>query len=312
MAAIAETVIIFFLMYAAVIALYPIAFSRRRIIDERFHELAIDIHADEHPGESEEERMGIARQLVRTVAMRLPKPHARAEHTAKLKKLLLQAGIQSADAQRAFHLIRLAMFVVGAGAAAIAAAMMKWPPAWITGAATVGAIWGVAAPGVYLAHQARIRQGEIGNQLADVLDLLVVSVEAGLGINEALKIVGTECDRQHEEIGHELAIVSAEMNAGATLGDALANLGRRTAVDDIAPLAATLVQSEQLGAKIGPALRASSDAMRSQRRLRAEEAAQKVSIKILFPLVLLTLPAMMMLIIGPAIIQALGTLKGAG
>ena len=312
MAAIVETLVIFFLMYAAVIALYPIVFTRRRVIDERFHELAIDIHADEHPDESEEERMGVARQLVRTVAMRLPKPHARAEHTAKLKKLLVQAGITSADAQRIFHLSRLALFIIGAGAAAIAASIVGWPPAWVSGAATIGAILGVTAPSFYVAHKARLRQAEIGNQLADVLDLLVVSVEAGLGVNEAIKVVATECDRQHEEIGHELAIVSAELGAGATLGDALANLGRRTAVDDIAPLAATLVQSEQLGARIGPALRASSDAMRSQRRLRAEEAAQKASIKILFPLVMLTLPAMMMLIVGPAIIQAMKTLKGAG
>jgi tight adherence protein C len=176
--------------------------------------------------------------------------------------------------------------------------------------ATVGAIFGVMAPVAYIGRRGRMRQRTITNELADMLDLLVVSVEAGLGINEALKVVGAECNRQHEEIGHELAIVSGEMAAGATLGDTLANLAERTAVEDFRPLAATLVQSEQLGAKIGPALRASSDALRSQRRLRAEEAGQKASVKILFPLVLLILPAMMMLIIGPAVIKALRTLSG--
>jgi len=85
-------------------------------------------------------------------------------------------------------------------------------------------------------------------------------------------------------------------------------MAERTAVEDIKPLAATLIQSEQLGAQMAPALRASSDALRARRRLRAEEAAQKTTVKILFPLVLFVLPAMIMVIVGPAIIQIMGTL----
>src|SRR5208282_2851960 len=106
--------------------------------------------------------------------------------------------------------------------------------------------------------------------------------------------------------GTELNLVSTDISAGASLGQALRNLADRTAVDDIKPLAATLIQSEQLGAQVAPALRASSDALRSRRRLRAEEAAQKTTVKIMFPLVVFVLPAMLMVIAGPAAIQILG------
>jgi tight adherence protein C len=164
-------------------------------------------------------------------------------------------------------------------------------------------------PSYYLGRRARKRQAAIAKQLSDVLDLLCVCVEAGLGLYEAIKIVGSEAERQKQEIGTELSLVSSELSAGGTLGAAMRNLAERTAVDDIKPLAATLIQSEQLGAQIAPALKASSDALRTRRRLRAEEAAQKASIKMLFPLVTFVLPAMIMVIVGPAMIDLIKTLK---
>jgi tight adherence protein C len=169
---------------------------------------------------------------------------------------------------------------------------------------------GIFLPSYYVGRRARKRQNAIARQLSDVLDLLVVCVEAGLGLFEAIKVVGTESERQKQEIGRELALVTSEISAGATLGQALRNLAERTAVEDIKPLAATLIQSEQLGAQIAPALHASSDALRTRRRLRAEEAAQRTTIKILFPLVLFVLPAMLLVIVGPAIIEILHTLAG--
>ncbi len=121
-------------------------------------------------------------------------------------------------------------------------------------------------------------------------------------------MVGTEAERHGQVIGRELSLVASEVSSGASLGVSLRNLADRTAVDDIKPLAATLIQSEQLGAQIAPALHASSDAMRARRRLRAEEAAQKTAVKILFPLVLFVLPAMLIVIVGPALIQILQTM----
>jgi tight adherence protein C len=136
-----------------------------------------------------------------------------------------------------------------------------------------------------------------------VLDLLVVCVEAGLGLFEAIKIFGAETARRGQAVGEELTFMSAEIAAGSRLGDALRGMAERTAVEDIKPLAATLIQSEQLGAQIAPALRASSDAMRARRRLRAEEAAQKASVKMLVPLVLFILPALIAILMGPAFIE---------
>ena len=172
-----------------------------------------------------------------------------------------------------------------------------------------GAAVGAFLPGYYLNKRAKNRQIDIGRQLSDVLDLLVVCVEAGLGLLEAIKIVGDETKAQELVIGYELSQVAAEVNSGASLGQALRSLADRSGVADIKPLAATLIQSEQLGAAIGPALRAISDSIRSRRRLYAEEAAQKTTIKILFPLVLMILPAMLLIIIGPAIVQTVRTLS---
>ncbi len=126
-----------------------------------------------------------------------------------------------------------------------------------------GVAIGVFTPSYYLGRRARTRQNAISRQLSDVLDLLVVCVEAGMGLFEAIRIVGTECERHGQEIGTELSLVATDISAGASLGQALRGLADRTAVDDIKPLAATLIQSEQLGAQIGPALRSSSDALRS-------------------------------------------------
>jgi tight adherence protein C len=195
---------------------------------------------------------------------------------------------------------------LGAGAATLALAMGGSGERIIL-AGVAGAALGSVGPWLFLLHRERRRRSAIACQLADVLDLLVVCVEAGLGLFEAIRMVGAECDRQHQAIGRELALVVGEITAGASLGQALRNLAERTAVEDLKPLAATLIQSEQLGAAIGPALQASADALRARRRLRAEEAAQKATVKILFPLVLFVLPAMLMVIVGPAILQIMRT-----
>ncbi|MBF6569782.1 MAG: type II secretion system F family protein [Candidatus Binataceae bacterium] len=257
---------------------------------------------DDLDGDSE--TMG--RILYQWAARKFPAPKADTPAGEKLSRLLSQAGfLRSADSQ-VFQVLRVSGIAAGA--------LLGITAGWIAAHSIllfglVGAVLGYVLPGYILARKARKRQNQIARQLSDVLDLLVVCVEAGLGLFEAIKIVGKETERQRQAIGRELSLVSGEINAGASLGQALRGLAERTAVEDIKPLAATLIQSEQLGAQIAPALRASSDALRTRRRLRAEEAAQKTTIKILFPLVLFVLPAMMMVIVGPALIQIMRTLS---
>ncbi|HEX3409538.1 MAG TPA: type II secretion system F family protein, partial [Candidatus Binataceae bacterium] len=230
----------------------------------------------------------------------------------KISHLLIRAGFLRSSTVHTFQLIRLIAFA-SMGFLGLFTALTLGLTVGRTVAVAAGSLAaGYFGPLYYLRRRAGKRQKEISRQLSDVLDLLVVCVEAGLGLFEAIKVVGDETERYGQAIGTELAVVSVEVAAGGSLGQALRNLAERTAVEDLKPLAATLIQSEQLGSQIGPALRSSSDSLRTKRRFRAEEAAQKSTIKILFPLVLFILPAMLIVLLAPAMIQAVRTLSSQG
>jgi tight adherence protein C len=296
--------IFFCLMGVAAVGVYAALYGSHRVLDERFADLAIRLRM-EHGGYRNEEleSEGLARSMFDWIMRRVPAPNPESPKGERMSQSLVQAGFIRSSALRTFHAIRV---ITAAGAAALTLLLtvaMGLPTMSAVFYSICAGLLGTVLPSAVLSRRARQRQQEIARQISDVLDLLVVCVEAGLGIFEAIKIVGNETERQGQAIGKELALVSGEITAGATLGMALRNLAERTAVDDIKPLAATLIQSEQLGAQMAPALRAISDTLRSRRRLRAEEAAQKTTIKILFPLILLVLPAMIMVIVGPAMIQ---------
>ena len=300
---------VFCMLGVAGFATYLGLYGSHRALEERFADLAIKIRASGGAFEDEDEiDSNFGRVVFRWAATKVPAPDLETPAGEKLQQTLVQAGYGSAGSAHTFMVLRF-LGLAGAGivGAVIGIALGK-PTGMVMLFAMIGAILGFVLPSVYVSRRARKRQAEIARQLSDVLDLLVVCVEAGLGLFEAIKIVGTESERQKQAIGRELSLVSSEISAGASLGQALRNLAERTAVEDIRPLAATLIQSEQLGAQIAPALHASSDALRTRRRLRAEEAAQKTTIKILFPLVLFILPSMLMVIMGPAIIQITNTL----
>jgi tight adherence protein C len=249
------------------------------------------------------------RTLLQWAVGRLPKPKLDASRSTRLSELLVQAGFKTRNGLALFQICKLVAAVCGLllGLAPSLAFGMRGSHVILL--TVVGASVGAFIPGHYVNKRAKNRQLDIGRQLSDVLDLLVVCVEAGLGLLESIKVVGDETKAQQLVIGNELTQVAGEVNAGSSLGQALRSLAERSGVADIKPLAATLIQSEQLGAAIGPALRAISDSIRIRRRLNAEEAAQKTTIKILFPLVLMILPAMLLIIIGPAIVQTVRTLS---
>jgi tight adherence protein C len=207
-----------------------------------------------------------------------------------------------------FQLTRI--LIAAAAAIATWICLLAFPaPVRVLGAG-FGWLAGNALPSFYVGRKATARQGRIARQLSDVLDLLVVCVEAGLGIFEAVRMVGHEAHRQGRELGTELSVVSREITAGSTLGQALRAMAHRTGVDDVKSLAAILIQSEKLGSQMAPALRATSDQLRAKRRLRAEEAAYKCAVKMLLPLVLFVMPSMMAVILGPAVVQILQGMHG--
>jgi tight adherence protein C len=310
MSAVFASLTVFLLFGAISLAIYAAIYGINRPFDERISEIGVKMRVTYgNPANLDLESDTFARSLFRWVAKRLPEPALNTPEREKLSQILVRAGFPGPRAVRIFHFVRLLSTALAAILALVAAIAFGFHGAKPVMFILMGLGVGAFAPSYYIGRKARNRKQEIASQLSDALDLLVVCVEAGLGLGEAIKVVGSETLRQHQEIGAELSIVSAELTAGSSLGQALRSFGQRTGVEDVKPLAATLVQSEKLGASIGPALRSISDSMRITRRLRAEEAAAKTTVKILFPLVLFILPAMMSVIVGPAMIQIMHALS---
>ena len=149
---------------------------------------------------------------------------------------------------------------------------------------------------------ARRRKQAIFLSLPDALDLMVVCVEAGLGLDQAMRKVAEEMKKSHRIIAEEFSISNFQLQMGKTRRDVLQNLGSRTGVDDLRSLASVLIQAEKFGASVGQALRVQSDSMRTRRRQLAEEKAAKTAVQLIFPLVLFIFPGIFVVLVGPAAI----------
>jgi len=164
---------------------------------------------------------------------------------------------------------------------------------------------GYMLPEFWLMRRIRARRRRLHVALPDGLDLLVICVEAGLGLDQALLRVSQELQRAHPDFSEELQLVSTEMRLGKTRTDALRELGRRTGLDEVKGLVTMLIQTERFGTSIAQSLRVYSDDLRTKRRQRAEEMAAKISTKMVPVLVLFIFPALMIVIAGPAIVTIL-------
>lgn len=167
---------------------------------------------------------------------------------------------------------------------------------------------GFYLPNLILKQQIQSRQKKIDAGLPDALDLLVVCVEAGLGLNAALKRVADDFKVGNLELSQEFTLVNLEIMAGLDREQALRNLSERTGVEDLSNLCAILIQADRFGTSIANALRVQSDTMRTKRRQRLEEKAAQTPVKLIFPLLLFIFPALMVVILGPAVIQVMETL----
>ena len=162
---------------------------------------------------------------------------------------------------------------------------------------------GYLLPGMLLARVAKRRAHRIRMSLADALDLMVVSVEAGLGLDQALSRVGSELEFAYPELSDELRLINLELRAGKPRAEALRNLADRTGVDDLSALVTMLIQTDKFGTSVAQSLRVYSETLRTKRRQRAEEAAAKTGVKMVFPLVFCIFPAIWIITIGPAAIR---------
>jgi tight adherence protein C len=175
---------------------------------------------------------------------------------------------------------------------------------------------GYYLPNAVLARQVDRRQQEIFENLPDSLDLMTVCVEAGLGVDAAMLRVADEIHVKSQVLSDEFSLVLLELRAGSSREKALRNLAMRTGVSDVETLVAMLVQAERFGTSVGTALRVHTDMLRTKRRHLAEERAAKVALKLLFPLMFFIFPALLIVLLGPAVIQIyrvmLPTVSGMG
>lgn len=163
--------------------------------------------------------------------------------------------------------------------------------------------FGYYTPNLVLNRLIRDRQREIFESFPDALDLLTICVEAGLGLDAALARVADEMRLKSPILADEMELITLEMRAGAGKEKALRNFALRTGVEEIDTLVAMLIQSDKFGTSIGESLRIHSDMLRTKRQQRAEEAAAKIAVKLVFPLVLCIFPSILIVVVGPAIIQ---------
>ena len=175
----------------------------------------------------------------------------------------------------------------------------------------VTATAGYYLPNIVLGRIAKRRQREVFETIPDALDLLTVCVEAGLSLERALSKVASEIHIKSVVLAQELQLVLMEMRTGFTREKALRNLALRTGVEDVDTLVGMLIQSERFGTSMGTSLRVHSDNLRTKRRLMAEEAAAKIALKLMFPLIFCIFPIVLMVLMGPAVIQIVRTLMPA-
>ena len=232
-----------------------------------------------------------------------------------LRTRFMNAGWRSPAAATLYFAAKtlLALLVPGV----VALVMMNYWPAMLAKrfmvALLVSAAFGYYLPNFTLERTAQRRQRDIFETIPDALDLLTVCVEAGLSLERALVKVAGEIHVKSMVLAQELQLVLMEMRAGFTKERALRNFALRSGVEDVDTLVAMLIQSERFGTSMGTSLRVHSDNLRSKRRLMAEEAAAKIALKLLFPLIFFIFPTLLIVLVGPAGIQISRTMgKMAG
>jgi tight adherence protein C len=228
--------------------------------------------------------------------------------TSESDQRLVGAGFRRPEAAAAFRGARVVVMVALVGLVYFTGFYKNNPVVLFV----VAAVAGFILPDFWLGRRVKARQRVLRLALPDALDLLVICVEAGLGIDQAFLYVSQELRMAHPELCEEFDLVNAEVHVGKTRLEALRSLATRTGVDDLRALVSTLVQTERFGTSVAQSLRIHSDDLRMKRRQRAEEAAAKTTVKMVFPLVFFIFPALFVVILGPAVItllRVMGQLK---
>lgn len=225
------------------------------------------------------------------------------EDARTTRRTLMAAGYRAESAVALFYGIKLILAVTLAILSIVFRDSITANPVLrivLPVAATLAGYW---IPGFLLERKVSKRQEKLRLSLPDGLDLMVVSVEAGLGLDQAIQNVGRELAVAYPELSDELSLVTLEMRAGKRRAEALRNLAQRTGEAELRKLTAILIQSDRFGTSMAEALRTHSEFMRVRRRQEAEERAAKVGVKLVFPIFFFILPSILVVAAGPGILQ---------
>ncbi|MDH5562195.1 MAG: type II secretion system F family protein [Nitrospirota bacterium] len=233
--------------------------------------------------------------------------------TTRLKASLASAGYRTSRAvvvffgTRIFLAVLLGLAFLVFGSDSMDGKDPMYFPIVLIGAMVVG----FYLPQIWLSNSINKRKERLINGFPDALDLMVVCVEAGLGLDQAISRVGLEVKEGHPDLGDEFILLNLELRAGLSREQGLRNLVNRTDLEDIRSLVALLIQTDRFGTSIGQALRVHSDSMRLKRRLKAEERGAQLPVKLMIPLILFIFPALLVVIIGPGAINIMRNLLPA-
>jgi tight adherence protein C len=244
-------------------------------------------------------------ELVRVLEWlgRLNQPSA--EDVRSTRLLLINAGYRSGKAPLLFLGAKLMLAVLLVFLfTLVPAKLMGFPSASsLTMYYVMTAALGYYLPVIWLRRVIASRKDALQRAMPDALDLMVVCVEAGLGLDQAIGRVSQEVNRTHPALGDELNVLTVELRTGISRQEALKNLARRSDLEELGNLVAMLVQTDRFGTSIGQALRVYADSMRTTRRLKAEELAAKLPVKLLLPLIFFIFPSLIVVTVGPAAIR---------
>ncbi len=222
---------------------------------------------------------------------------------SKLRQDLVAAGYRSPQAQNIFLGLRVVLCLATPPLLLMVPAVQKLTPLGLFGVLAAGGWTSFMLPGFWLESRIKSRRRRITRELPEVLDLLVIAVEAGLGLDAAVKRVAREVTLSCPVLSQELKLMALELKVGIPRQLALKNLAQRTACDEVSSLVTMLIQADRFGVSVGRSLRIHSETVRTKRRQQLEEQAAKVPLKLLFPVLFLIFPAIMAVMAGPAIIK---------
>ena len=279
-----------------------LALSRPNLAQQRLRDLTGGTPTADTQGSSGGWLQHLAR-LLRPIS-RLSAPEEGFEKSS-VRLRFLHAGVRSPAAAPAFFgtktLLALGLPMLGLAALNVAAWSLQTPQ-WLLLLLGLAAL-GYYGPNLVLSHAVAHRQREIFENFPDALDMMTVCVEAGLGTEAAMVRVADDLQVKSPALAEELHLVNLELRAGADRERALRNLALRTGVEEVDGFVSMISQAERFGTSIAASLRVHADMLRTVRRQRAEEAAAKIALKLLFPLIFCIFPSLMVVLMGPAMIQ---------